>query len=48
MLDGEFYPKGLPVALELRGDAATAIYLDRREPLALPALAQPAAAPASR
>jgi hypothetical protein len=48
MLDGEFYPKGLPVALELRGDAATAIYLDRREPLALPAVAQAAAAPASR
>jgi hypothetical protein len=48
MLDGEFYPKGVPVALELRGNAATAIYLDRREPLALPALAPPAAAPASR
>jgi hypothetical protein len=38
MLDGEFYPKGVPVALELRGDTATAIYLDRREPLALPAI----------
>ena len=48
MLDGEFYPKGAPVALELRGTAATAIYLDRREPLSLPALAQPAAAAASR
>ena len=38
MLDGEFYPKGVPVALELRGETATAIYLDRREPLALPAV----------
>jgi hypothetical protein len=47
MLDGEFYPKGAPAALEIRGDAATAIYVDRREPLAMPALA-PAAAPASR
>ena len=36
------------LALELRGNSATAIYLDRREPLALPALAPPAAAPASR
>ena len=44
MLDGEFYPKGAPVALELRGTAATAIYLDRREALALPALATSAAA----
>jgi hypothetical protein len=43
MLDGDFYPKGAPAALEFRGDAATAIYLDRREPLPLPALA-PAAA----
>jgi hypothetical protein len=47
MLDGTFYPKGVPAALELKGDTATAIYLDRREPLPLPALAQPAA-PASR
>jgi hypothetical protein len=44
MLDGTFYPKGVPAALELRGDTATAIYLDRREPLPLPALAPPAAA----
>jgi hypothetical protein len=44
MLDGTFYPKGVPAALELRGDTATAIYLDRREPLPLPALAAPAAA----
>jgi hypothetical protein len=48
MLDGEFYPKGVPAALELRGDTATAIYLDRREPLSLPALAPAAPAPASR
>jgi hypothetical protein len=41
MLVGEFFPGGVPSALELRGDALTAIYLDRRE--ALPAL--PAASP---
>ena len=46
MLDGTFYPKGVPAALELRGDAATAIYLDRREPL--PAFAPPAVAPVAR
>jgi hypothetical protein len=46
MLDGTFYPKGVPAALELRGDTATAIYLDRREPL--PAVGQPAAPLASR
>jgi len=46
MLDGTFFPKGVPAALELRGDTATAIYLDRREPL--PAFAPPAAAPVSR
>jgi hypothetical protein len=33
MLDGTFYPKGVPAALELSGDTVTAIYLDRREPL---------------
>ena len=48
MLGGEFYPKGLPSALELRRDTATAIYLDRREPLPLPAIARPAAAAVSR
>jgi hypothetical protein len=51
MLDGTFFPGGVPSALELRGDTATAIYLDRREPLPpLPALAPQttAAAPASR
>jgi hypothetical protein len=31
MLDGEFFPKGVPVALEVRGAEMTAIYLDRRE-----------------
>jgi hypothetical protein len=38
MLNGEFYPGGAPSALEMRGDAFTAIYLDGREPLAVPAL----------
>jgi hypothetical protein len=33
MLNGTFYPKGVPAALELHGNTATAIYLDRREPL---------------
>jgi hypothetical protein len=41
MLNGEFYPGGGPSALELQGTALTAIYLDRREPLAAPAI-QPA------
>lgn len=44
MLDGEFFPGGVPSALELRGENVTAIYLDRREPLPpLPALATPVA-----
>jgi hypothetical protein len=34
MVNGEFYPGGVPSALELQGDKMTAIYLDRREPLA--------------
>ena len=34
MVNGEFYPGGVASALELQGDKATAIYLDRREPLA--------------
>jgi len=38
MLNGEFYPGGAPSALELRGDTFTAIYADRREPIAAPAL----------
>ena len=33
MLNGTFYPRGVPAALELHGNSATAIYLDRREPL---------------
>lgn len=45
MVAGEFYPGGIPSALELQGDKITAIYLDKREPLDLPALrAAPAAA----
>jgi len=45
MVAGEFYPGGVASALELMGDKATAIYLDRREPLDLPALkAAPVAA----
>ena len=47
MVDGEFYPGGVPSALEWRGEALTAIYLDRREPLSAPAL-QSAAPSASR
>jgi hypothetical protein len=39
MVNGAFYPGGVPSALELQGDKATAIYLDRREPLAVPGLA---------
>jgi hypothetical protein len=38
MVNGEFYPGGVAAALELQGGKATAIYLDRREPLAVPAL----------
>ena len=41
MLNGEFYPGGAPSALELRSDAFTAIYLNGRQPLEVPAL-QPA------
>jgi hypothetical protein len=33
MLGGEFYPNGVPSALELKDGAATAIYIGRREPL---------------
>jgi hypothetical protein len=39
MVNGEFYPGGVPSALELQGDKLTAIYIDRREPLPVPALA---------
>ncbi|HLG59504.1 MAG TPA: metallophosphoesterase [Vicinamibacterales bacterium] len=50
MVNGEFYPGGVPSALELQGNTATAIYLDRREPLALPGLLQavPGGPPSSR
>ena len=41
MVNGEFYPGGVASALELQGDKMTAIYLDRREPLAV--ALQPAA-----
>jgi len=45
MVAGEFYPGGVASALELQGDKATAIYVDRREPLEVPALkAAPVAA----
>jgi len=44
MVGGEFYKGGVPSALEWQGSMLTAIYLDRREPLAAPAL-QAAAAP---
>lgn len=42
MLGGEFYPGGAPSALEIRGDSVAAVYVDRREPLAVPALLEPA------
>ena len=38
MVNGEFYPGGVASALELQGNKATAIYLDRREPLVTPNL----------
>lgn len=45
MVAGEFYPGGIASALELQGDKFTAIYVDKRDPLDLPALrAVPAAA----
>jgi calcineurin-like phosphoesterase family protein len=43
MVAGEFYPGGVASALELQGDKATAIYVDRREPLDVPALSAAAA-----
>lgn len=33
MLDGTFFPGGVPAALEIDRGAMTAVYLDRREPL---------------
>jgi hypothetical protein len=44
MVNGEFYPGGVASALEFVGDKATAIYLDRREPLAVSLSAAPAPA----
>jgi len=44
MVNGEFYPGGVASALEFVGDKATAIYLDRREPLAVTLSAAPAPA----
>lgn len=38
MVSGQFFPGGVASALELQGDKATAIYLDRKEPIALPNL----------
>ena len=46
MLGAEFFPKGAPLALEVKGAEMTAIYLDRRERVETPALT--ASAPASR
>jgi hypothetical protein len=43
MLNGTFFPNGVPSALEVKGATMEAVYLDRREPLATPLLA-PAAA----
>ena len=37
MLNGEFFPGGLPSALEIHGDKWTAIYVGKREPLTGPA-----------
>ncbi len=36
MLEGRFFPGGIPSALEIHGDAAAAIYERGREPLTLP------------
>jgi Calcineurin-like phosphoesterase len=35
MVNGEFYPGGVASALEIHGDKATAIYLDRKEPIGI-------------
>jgi hypothetical protein len=48
MLNGTFYPGGVPAALELKGDTLTAIYLDRRLALGtLPPMSAPAPVPAT-
>ena len=46
MLDGDIFPGGVASALEIRGETATAIYMDRREPVTLAQRATPAAAAA--
>jgi hypothetical protein len=33
MLDGEFFPNGVPSALEIKGGVGTAIYIGKREPV---------------
>jgi hypothetical protein len=48
MVNGEFYPGGVTSALEIHGATMTAIYLDRREKLSVPALEQAVPAAASR
>lgn len=39
MLDGAFYPGGVPSALEMRGNIFIAIYLDHRDPVMTPEVA---------
>ena len=39
MLNAEFYPGGVPSALEMHGESLTAIYEGRREPIRVPAVA---------
>lgn len=43
MLNGTFFPDGVPAALEIAGDQVTAVYLDRRETLHVPSLQSSAA-----
>lgn len=38
MVGGEFYPGGVPAALEIRGNVLTALYLDRKDVIPTPAL----------
>ena len=47
MLDTTFFPGGVASALEIKDGVFTAIYADRREPLATPALESRAAATAT-
>jgi hypothetical protein len=41
MLNGKFYPRGRPSALEINGDTFTAIYEDGREALTVPSVSVP-------